>query len=361
MLLLLAVIGSIRIRIVDNRCKNRALQPAPDEAFIRTPAFCIIPAHNEEGVIYQTVRSILANEYKYKRVIVVADRCTDQTAALAKAAGAEVWERTEGAGGKQHALRWAFGRLLAEDATGFVLILDADNTLGPGALEAVAKALCRYDAVQIRILAQNPNTSVQAAWYAIQNAWSNAWQAGRTWLGRQAILGGTGVGVSLCTLRDVPWEVTSLVDDWEYTINLVKAGKRIGWVPWAWTSNENPDSWHNGIKQRLRWARGGYQVLKEWPAVAVKDLEFSWWLVFPLWNLYCFTRWAFGLRYWGTSRLILSVLVLLLPCYIQGGFNSSIGALFIPIGWLQSFFIHWWALFTAGRRHWYRTSHGEAR
>ena len=55
-----------------------------------------IPAHNEEAGIAATVRSCLAVDYPGElfEVLVIADNCEDQTAALARAEGASVLERT---------------------------------------------------------------------------------------------------------------------------------------------------------------------------------------------------------------------------------------------------------------------------
>ena len=75
-------------------------------------------------------------------VHVVADHCTDATAARARAAGAHVHERAAGPAGKGAAIRWfldaADDDLAAVDA---LVILDADSRLRPGALEPLVAAL----------------------------------------------------------------------------------------------------------------------------------------------------------------------------------------------------------------------------
>lgn len=67
----------------------------------------LIPAHDEEEGIATTLESLLDGDYpaSARRVIVVADNCSDATAARAAATGAEVWERTDPANrGKGFAL-----------------------------------------------------------------------------------------------------------------------------------------------------------------------------------------------------------------------------------------------------------------
>src|SRR5579884_4034850 len=79
----------------------------------------VIPAHDEETQIVTTVRSIQACDYDpaRRRIIVIADNCSDQTAAAARRSGAEVWERSDPLHrGKGHALAWAFDRVLKDDS-----------------------------------------------------------------------------------------------------------------------------------------------------------------------------------------------------------------------------------------------------
>src|SRR4051812_37569669 len=53
----------------------------------------LIPAHDEERVIGDCLAAIAADRRPGDRVVVVADRCEDATAQIARAAGADVLER----------------------------------------------------------------------------------------------------------------------------------------------------------------------------------------------------------------------------------------------------------------------------
>jgi hypothetical protein len=71
----------------------------------------IVPAHNEEGGIAVTIKSLSTVDYpaQLRRVVVVADNCTDQTAAKATEAGARVLVRQNAQlRGKGYALAHAF-------------------------------------------------------------------------------------------------------------------------------------------------------------------------------------------------------------------------------------------------------------
>ena len=105
----------------------------------------LIPAHDEGAGVRATVASVRALDWPAERldVVVIADNCTDDTAAQAAAAGARVLERdAPDARGKGRALAWAVERLAAAgpppDA---VVVVDADCTVEPGLLRAFAAAL----------------------------------------------------------------------------------------------------------------------------------------------------------------------------------------------------------------------------
>ena len=91
----------------------------------------VIPAHNEENGISQTLMSVASQTVRPDRVIVMCDNCTDSTAALAREAhGVEVWESVENTGQKGGALNQAWDRL-RDDLTpnDFLATMDADTEL----------------------------------------------------------------------------------------------------------------------------------------------------------------------------------------------------------------------------------------
>ena len=98
----------------------------------------LVPAHNEELNIERTLRNLQSMDYPREKysIHVVADNCTDKTAAIARMNGAVVLERTNPSlRGKGHALRWSFDQLLKEE-TGFdaFVIIDADSIVRPSYL-----------------------------------------------------------------------------------------------------------------------------------------------------------------------------------------------------------------------------------
>jgi poly-beta-1,6-N-acetyl-D-glucosamine synthase len=102
----------------------------------------VIPAHEEGDLVGEALESIAAQTRQPDEVIVVADRCTDQTRAVALAHGAEV-RTTVGnddkkAGALNQVLASLLPRLSDNDA---VLIMDADSSLSPEFVADATRAL----------------------------------------------------------------------------------------------------------------------------------------------------------------------------------------------------------------------------
>ena len=86
----------------------------------------IVPAHNESVCIVPTLEDIKSQLGSRDRLIVVADNCSDDTASVAAAAGAEVITRNDQTQiGKGYAL--GFGvNYASRDPPDFVVFIDAD-------------------------------------------------------------------------------------------------------------------------------------------------------------------------------------------------------------------------------------------
>src|SRR5919201_4724168 len=111
---------------------------APHPSSPRHRFAILVPAHNEEQLLPRLLQSINALDYPRALydVHVVADNCTDRTAAVAAAAGATVHVRADDQRrGKGYALRWLLARLgRAGAAYDAYVILDADSVVSPNFL-----------------------------------------------------------------------------------------------------------------------------------------------------------------------------------------------------------------------------------
>jgi|SRR5579884_2788296 len=221
----------------------------------------VIPAHDEETQIVTTVRSIQACDYDpaRRRIIVIADNCSDQTAAAARRSGAEVWERSDPLHrGKGHALAWAFDRVLKDDSIRAVCVIDADCIPSRNLLSAMAGRIeAGADAVQARYLVSNPErsagTALRWAGFALFNV---VRPLGRDRLGLSSGLLGTGMAFSRRLLARSPWQAFSFAEDREQHMRWVLDGARVAFAPEAEVYSPSPAGPAGIQAQERRWESG---------------------------------------------------------------------------------------------------------
>jgi hypothetical protein len=254
------------------RSERRRLAPAPAAPPSDQPPrlVVLVPAHDEAEVIGPTLAALTAAEYPAaaRRLIVVADNCGDGTAALAYAAGTEVWERHDDQQrGKGFALAWALERLFAEDDPfDGVVFVDADCVVSPNILAAVGQRLgAGTRALQVDYRAANPGDSSAAALRFAGFAVGDTVRfLGKSRLGLSCGLVGTGMAFSRPLLERIPWTTTGLVEDGEFHMRLVLAGERVEFAAEASVSQAVPTTHRGGSSQQERWEMGKLQLIRAW-------------------------------------------------------------------------------------------------
>jgi 1,2-diacylglycerol 3-beta-glucosyltransferase len=227
----------------------------------------IVPAHDEESQIADTVTNLLALTYPRDafRVVVVADNCTDATALRAKAAGAEVLERHDHEHhGKGYALARAFEWSLAERRADAVVVVDADTIVTANLLEAFAAQLERgVEAMQADYRVRNADASWRTRLMVVALAAFHGLRSrARERLGVSCGLRGNGMALSSRLLRMVPYAAFSIVEDVEYGIRLGEAGHRVAYVDTAAVMGAMPVTERASRTQRRRWEAGRRQLAR---------------------------------------------------------------------------------------------------
>jgi 1,2-diacylglycerol 3-beta-glucosyltransferase len=227
----------------------------------------VVPAHNEAADIAETVTSLLATDYPatLRRVVVVADNCTDSTASLARDAGAEVWERHNlEQRGKGYALEFAFQKLIAEGQTDAVVVVDADTVVSRNILHACAAQFAAGElAVQVDYQVRNAQSSWRTRLLHIAfTAFHEVRSTGRERFGLSCGLRGNGMAFSVVALQRVPHAAFSIVEDLEYGIALGRAGIRVAYAHDAWVQGHMPTDAKSSESQRDRW-EGGRKLIRQ--------------------------------------------------------------------------------------------------
>ncbi len=227
----------------------------------------IVPAHNEAAVIEGVIASLRKLNWPADgfRVLVVADNCTDSTAVLARAAGAEVLERhdTERRG-KGYALAFAFQASQAHGWAYAVVVVDADTEVSANLLEAFAARIENGAAV---IQAHYGVLNSQASWrtrlMAIAMAsFHRVRSRARERLLLSCGIRGNGWCITHRLLRQVPYRAFSLTEDLEYGIDLGLAGFRVCYADEAHVAATMVSGEQAARTQRQRWEDGRLQLIR---------------------------------------------------------------------------------------------------
>ena len=230
----------------------------------------VVPAHNEEGGISDTVRSIRAMGYPRDRfdTVVIADNCSDSTASRARAAGATVLERSEpGLRGKGHALRWGFDRLLdGNDAYDGIVVIDADSAVSSNYLSVMNWYIGQgARVIQSSDLVAPGNHSWSAQMTRIGFLLYNYVRPlGRTSIGGSAGLRGNGMCFTTPVLRTFPWNAYSITEDLEYGLQLLLGGVGVRIAPEATEYAVMPRESKNAEGQRARWEGGRLALIRRY-------------------------------------------------------------------------------------------------
>lgn len=257
---------------------------------VDTPITVIIPAHNEEQGIADTLRSLLAcdNPLPAEQLHVIADNCTDATADIALGLGCTVLTRVnEELRGKGYALNYAFSQLLEQGYAGFIVV-DADTRVEPNFLDSYRRLFASgADAGQSGYRVANPEAGLRPRLMHIAFlAFNYLRPMSRRNLGFSCGILGNGFGLSADTLRETPYDSFSIVEDLEYHTRLVRAGRKVIFLPETCVWSDMPVTSAEAQSQRERWEGGRFRmVMDQVPKLAGDVLRGHWRQLEPLLEL----------------------------------------------------------------------------
>jgi cellulose synthase/poly-beta-1,6-N-acetylglucosamine synthase-like glycosyltransferase len=345
----------------------------------------LIPAHNEEVGIASTLESLCDLNYAIEgyQVLVIADRCTDGTAAVARSLNAKCFERFDGQPGKGAALAWGIQEARnAQIAFDAVVIVDADTLAGRDLLSAFNVEFQAGRQVQqgynyISNPWASPFTRIMAVTGVLRNG---RYYAGKMTIGLQGMLTGTGMCLGAEVLERHGWTAFSVGEDWEFSAELLLKGERIYFNPLAKTFAKESQNFKQASHQRLRWASGRYAVMgsKVWALIrqGIRRRSFSLidsavTLIAPNYSsqaslaLLCLVgSWVnAGGLFWGLSFYWAAGLVAVIASYFVLGIFSTeapgkalVGLILVPVFLPWRLTIELLGMLGYGRRHWGRRS-----
>lgn len=251
----------------------------------------VISARNESAVIGELLQSLAEQDYpkEFLDIWVCADNCTDDTADICRKAGAYVVERFNlDEIGKGYALGYLFENMMAgtfgeaksstktpsakviqkrQAQYDAFLVLDADNLLKPNYVTELNKVFSSgYRVVtsyrNSKNFSSNWVSSGSALWFVRESRLLNN---SRHILGASCHVGGTGFMFARSIMeRNQGWKHRLLTEDLEFTMDCVLNGDKVGYCGTAMLFDEQPVTFAQSWRQRLRWSKGFLQVFRHY-------------------------------------------------------------------------------------------------
>jgi cellulose synthase/poly-beta-1,6-N-acetylglucosamine synthase-like glycosyltransferase len=248
----------------------------------------IVPAHDESSGIQPTLEDIKSQLRQGDRLVVVADNCTDDTAAVAKQMGAEVTVRTDTTQiGKGYALDWGL-RFVSDHPPEIVIIVDADCRVSAAAIDRLA-FLCSETRRPVQALylmgaANGSAINHQVAEFAwrLKN-WVRP--LGLSTLNLPCQLMGTGMAFPWDVIRSANLASGFIAEDLKLGLELALMGYPPVFCPSATVTSTFPTTGAGAWTQRQRWEQGHIGlILTTAPALIYAAFKLKNWklLVLPL-------------------------------------------------------------------------------
>lgn len=261
----LALLVPVTVLFIECMAASLGGQPPVWQEMLPRPTVAVlVPAHNEALGIGATLTTLVAQMTPLDRLIVIADNCEDETAAIAQRYGATVIERQDATRrGKGYALDFGL-KALHPSPPDVVVIVDADCLVAPGAIETIARQAITYQRpVQATYLMARPErlsskTAVSLLAFTIKNL---VRPLGLNRLGLPCLLTGTGMAFPWGVMEKISLATGNIVEDMKLALDLALVGYPPMFCAAARVTGALPQQDRAARSQRTRWEHGHLQML----------------------------------------------------------------------------------------------------
>lgn len=290
----------------------------------------IIPAHNEEHHIVETIRSVKKQTFKCD-IVIACDNCSDKTFHYSKKEEVIVFETVNNHHKKAGALNQAFKKF--GSGYEFIMTMDSDTVIDSRAAEKALEAMTNPNLGAVCSRAginpkSKPSSITESLCWYLQHTEYGDYDSSR--IERNGLIkvvhGMCALYRTSALLDIIKWrkekfgdnedvyDVHNITEDYELTLCL----RALGWSVannldvLAWTNP--PTKWKELWNQRIRWLRGGLDALRKHGLHKYTAWEWA--------SFYLF--WALGL---GQIIMLGSMITM----FIESGISNPYGLLMAAI------------------------------
>lgn len=250
-------------------------RPAPLAGMRPQRIAVLIPAHNEETTIANTLKAIAPQLNQDDWILVVADNCSDQTEKIARGVGAEVIAREHlTLRGKGYALAHGV-RHLEKNAPDVVIIIDADCLVQSGSIAILATTAAASGRPVQALYRMRAPAGAGLRLRIAEFAWlikNHVRPLGLYRMGLPCQLMGTGMAFPWACIRAAPLATGHLTEDLKLGLDLARRGCPPLFCDQAVVTSDFPTSDEGIRSQRVRWEHGHLRsILSDGPKLLLES------------------------------------------------------------------------------------------
>lgn len=229
------------------------------------PKICVlIPAFNEAQVIAGTIQSLRDTGFNLSDVYIVDDMSTDDTAVIARKAGAQVYTVTSKGGCKARAQVLGLKRFQLQDKYTWIVFIDADTKVETHFLNSVYEACEKRPETTLfvgKVKSANNNHIFSALRAYDYTYGQDLVKTGQSNFNVIFVSPGCASIYKLADLMKLNIDDDTLAEDMDLTIQVHRMKGKIRYLHKASVITQDPDNFKDYHKQIMRWYRGFWQII----------------------------------------------------------------------------------------------------
>ncbi len=252
----------------DNKIIGKGNSRTDRDEKCSTKILVIIPAHNEEVFIKDTIKAIKCSKYpsKLRDIVVLADRCTDNTANIARKENVLVYDDLDNAyHTKGGILKSYFNENLSIICQyDYVCVIDADTIVDKCFfIEADREFKRGYKIVQGKVsIYTTVKNRISGFMVIYQSILNTCFFKLLACFNKSTLIAGKGMFFTPCVFKHIMWNEQTLIEDVDISFQAILLGMQIHYCDKIKVSCIPPHTLCDMWNQQRRWLSGQSMLIR---------------------------------------------------------------------------------------------------